>query len=784
MRRFFQLLACAGLTLSLSGCPEKPEPDPSSLYIRGTVSAPAGVSLQGTQVVACFVINNGCSLDSSNTKQLVLQTSGSSFAYSFDGLAAGTYHVLAAQDVNDNGEFDDGDYSGLYTNGGSQAVTVTPPVLGVNITMQRKGSGGTIPLSENVTFLRPKDFVDGKATVSFPSLGVQERVVVIPVHASQSSQVDGFQFGLETSGVVAQEDLLPELQQMSTSPEGGAVGLQAADAAPTHSDAHLRRLEHGLRWAERLQQAGSIPLSRAGRVSAQASLGKCPGPYTVGTRQCGFWVMTGDTQQQITATLRHASANAYWFVQNEDANDFSAAELQSLANDFETRVVPSDRKYFGNFSDVDQNGKIFIVFSRLLGPEGLLGYVHPADLFSDAETAPQGVRSNEGDIFYAATPSTLSGMTRSRYFNVSMPATMVHELKHQIATSTRLLSNPQRAPEEMWAEEGSAMAAQQLAGLGTQVGEVQPYARYSLVSPQRFRTVYPGRPEAPDEGLSIYGYNFLLLWRVAEKKGHSQFWSAWMAGPNTGIANLEAHTGSPFPDLMLDWAATLMLDHTGLLTGYDYQDFNLRDGSWSMLGHTPLYQGIIGTARSMRYLVGHGTGGSATITVEARNSAPPYAVVVRLPGPLPYGYKAIKGALYAPAGGSLQGTNVVACHAVEGKCDESSPKTKGFKIALAMPNVGYTLYVEPADYIVLAYNDVNGDGSLGVGDYSGCYTTGTGTGCSLLDVSSDVSSVNVRMSVLTSLGGQGANVLPEGALRFQPPVDTQAIFQTLFSRER
>ncbi|QRN95060.1 hypothetical protein JRI60_39170 [Archangium violaceum] len=784
MRRFLQLLACAGFAVPLFGCPGKPEPEPGSLYIRGSVSAPVGVSIKGTELVACFVINNECSLDSSNTKRVVLQASGSRAAYSFDGLAAGNYQVIAVKDSNNNDAFDDGDYSGQYVKGGSEAVAVTPPVMGIDIALQMKGSGNHQPMSENVKYLRPEDFVGGKATVTFSSLGAEERVAIIPVHASQSSKVDGFQYGITTSGMTAQ-GLMPELQRMmSTSPE--AAGLQADEASSLPSDAHLRRLEQGLRWAERLKQAGVSPSSRAGQLRAQAQtpIGPCPGPYTVGTLRCGFWIMSGDTQQQITATLRHASANAYWFVQNEDASDFSEAELQSLANDFETKVVPSDRQYFGDFSDVDQNGKIFIIFSRLLGPDGLLGYVHPADLFTDAETAPYGIRSNEGDIFYAATPSTLSGMTRARYFSVSMPSTMVHELKHQIATSTRVLSVPERPVEELWIEEGSAMAAQQLAGLGTQVGEVQPYARYSLISPQGFRTVYASRPEAPQEGLSIYGYNFLLIWRAAERKGHAQFWRGWSAGPDKGIANLEAHTGSPFPELMLDWATTLMLDHTGLLTGYDYQGINLRDGSWSMLGYSPLSSGATGTTRSMSYLVGRGTGGSASITVQALNGASPYAVVARLPGSLPYSTKAITGKVTAPLGTSLQGAVLEACHVVDGKCDERSFKTRGGQFRSSSQSSNYSLQVEPADYIVLAYKDVNGDGKLGAGDYSGCYTTGLSTSCAILRVGSDVSGVDVQMKVLTGLTGQDADVLPEGLLQPRLSADASSLFQALLSQAR
>jgi|GEM_PF-1436927 len=784
MRRLLPLLTCGGLALTLSACtedgtPTDPLPTPpvsSSRYIRGTVSMPSGVSLGGTEVVACFVVNNQCDANSANTKAQVLQGSGSSASYSFENLAAGQYAVVALKDVNNNNEFDEGDYSGFY-NGGTLATAVTPPAQGVNVSLQVKRPE-TTPSSEAIKFLRPRDFVGGRATVSFTSLGTQERVAVIPVHASQSLGVDGFQYSISASGVTAQ-NVMPGFEEQGVDTQ--AQGLQAEEPATVRTGAHLRQLDASLQWTRRLQQAGARPLSGAGRVSLQqTSLGKCPAPYTVGSRQCNFWILLNDSQQQITATLRYSSANAYWFVQNEDASDFSQAELQGLANDFENKVVPVNRQYFGNFSDVDGNGKVFIVFSRLLGPEGLLGYVLPADLYSDAETAPQGIRSNEGDIFYAATPSTLNGMTRSSYFGVTMPSTMVHELKHQIAISTRALSVPERPLEELWIEEGSAMAAQQLANLGSQVNEVQGYARFGLAAPQDYRVVHASRPEGFEEGLGIYGYNFLLIWRAAEKKGHANFWKSWVAGPTSGVANLEFHTGLPFAEQMLDWAPTLMLDDTGLLPGYNYQGFNLRDGSWATLGYGRLGTSATGTARSMSYWVGRGTGGAASVTVQAVNSAQPYAVVMRLPGTLPYSTWNLSGSVSAPTGASLQGSTLVACHVVNGQCNENSFKTKGGTFSTTSQRSNYTLTVEPGDYILYAYKDMNGDGKPNAGDYYGCY--GTAIGCSTFRVSSDMTGLNVQMAVRTSLVGDATAALPMWKEPRQVFVDPQPLFQSLFTR--
>jgi uncharacterized protein (DUF2141 family) len=612
---------------------------PAASHIRGTVTAPRGGDVRDTLVVACFISAGQCDVNNAKTQVVSISGTGASGTYDFPRMAAGQYGLVAIKDVNGNNQFDNGDYEGVYTAGGLHASLVTPPAQGIDITL--KVRGGEAPSSyppltppPGVTFLRPSDFSSGTATVTFQGLAASERIAVIPVHASQALSVDGLSFNISTTGVAAQGLPLSSLAALPRADVAGP-GDEALREEVLRHERHLDLLQKGLEDVEQLQRAGLRPLSARGTHRAQA-LDNCAGPYTVDAKTCPFWIARADgSQTRITATLKQVSANAYWFVQNEDLSEFSAAELQRLASDFESKVLPTDIQYFGNLTDADLNQKVIIVFSRLLGPQGMLGYVLPLDIFDDSEVYPQvGLHSNEGDIFYAATPSSLAGLSRERYFSVVMPSTMVHELKHLIASGRRITAGS--APEELWIEEGSAMAAQQLAGLGTQVAEVQAYARHALASPHGFRVVHARRPTNSQEGLSLYGYNFLLVWRAAQHKGHAQFWKAWTAGPGRGIANLEAHTGMAFSDLMMDWASALALDHTSLLPSYDYDSFNLRDGSWQLLGSAGLQSGVSGTARSMAYFVGRGTGSDASITLRVTNVAAPHAVLLRLPGALPW----------------------------------------------------------------------------------------------------------------------------------------------------
>ena len=635
MQFIFKLFMGGALVTNLSACCffdsdsacEDSTPPESHYSMSGSISVPDGLSPGAIEVVACFAGSGQCDLNSPYTKTMMVWPSGRTTTYWFDNLVVGRYIVWANRDSNGNRRLDDGDYVGFHSTQGTSPAAVVPPAWDVHITLNPYGADVFPTGSENVKFLRPSDFVGGMATVSLPELGPNESVVVIPVHASQNPSVDGLQYTLSTSGVTAREPASSAWAELMAS--ASMEPRSEPGAASVH--AHEVQLDNSTRQANELQQAGVEPLVRSGGVRSQAqAFMKCPPPYTKDVKQCSFWVGLG-TQRQISATLRLESANAYWFVQNEDTYDLSPSELDALAREFETKIIPSNRYYFGNYSDVDGNRKLFVVFSRQVSPSAL-GYVNSVDLYSDASSMPHsGTHSNEGDILYLATPSSNAITPRTHYFNIVMPATMAHELKHQISLSSRLLSGLRA--EEPWLEEGSAVAASQLAGLGAESGAIQYHADWSLANPQRMRLVYPMDPADTRERYGMYGYSFLLLWRIAELRGHDQFWRSWLAGPGSGVANLESHARRSLPALMLDWATTLVSDHTGYVAGYDYHGINLRDGSWASLGYGPLGSSVSGTTRSMSYHVGYGTGGRASITLRVTNGADPYMVVLRLPGP-------------------------------------------------------------------------------------------------------------------------------------------------------
>ena len=489
------------------------------------------------------------------------------------------------------------------------------------------------PAAPQVLILKGNDFGSGGTTVTLRNVGSGESVAVIPLYAAQSLAPDAVQYRVTPTGLVA--------------PAAAAQNVPAARPAsspePRRLQEHLAHLEENRGLAQKLRRAGVKPLGQS--LSPTDLETNCPAPYTVGGTVCDFYVdPAGDAEEAlVNATLRFKSANAYWFVDDSYASEFSQEELVRMGQIFEDELVPVDTQYFGNFPDTDRNGKIFIVFSSL----DAYGYVRLAD-FIDNDVVireTQGrVHSNEGDIFYAYLPSDnvrfeednpdlTPERARQSYFDTELPSTLVHELKHLISYGVRL-QNPRAQLEQRWAEEASAVAAEELSPYGSAVtGYAQ--SRAFLETPEDFRVV--GDELGGAQEASYYGYNFLLFWRVAERVGHENFWKTWTAGPEIGVANVEKNAPAlgSFADMMADWSTALMFSNTGLISGYDYTKLNLRDGTWQPLAYRPLSGQVTGATRSLAAYVGQGTGQDVTLTIQT-DDLTPYAVVVRFTGKLPY----------------------------------------------------------------------------------------------------------------------------------------------------
>ncbi len=98
----------------------------------GTVTAPVGMSVENTTVVACFYVAAIDDCDESKSKNTVIRATGRSGDFSIDGLAPGDYLIFATK----TGLF------GFYADARGEAILVKPPRSGINIQLEAATSLG------------------------------------------------------------------------------------------------------------------------------------------------------------------------------------------------------------------------------------------------------------------------------------------------------------------------------------------------------------------------------------------------------------------------------------------------------------------------------------------------------------------------------------------------------------------------------------------------------------------------------------------------------------------
>ena len=109
----------ASLNLSVVAAPPPPPP-------------PATIA--GTYVFGLYIDQDG-NLDETKSTYIRILRDGRSAPYTLRNLSPGTYLVAAWKDVNGNGEVDDGDYLGVYTDAQGNEL-VQPPKTGVDFSVE------------------------------------------------------------------------------------------------------------------------------------------------------------------------------------------------------------------------------------------------------------------------------------------------------------------------------------------------------------------------------------------------------------------------------------------------------------------------------------------------------------------------------------------------------------------------------------------------------------------------------------------------------------------------
>jgi hypothetical protein len=275
-----------------------------------------------------------------------------------------------------------------------------------------------------------------------------------------------------------------------------------------------------------------------------------------------------------------------------------------------------DRAAFGAPSDIDNNGRVIMFFTRtvneLTSPGAssvTLGFFFARDLYPKVTAPGPCAGSNQAEMFYLLVPDTggvINGNKRSKELVTTLTdGTVAHEYQHLINASRRMYVNGVGTNfEERWLDEGLAHIAEELnlfraSGRSPRANFdftafqdpvfTNAYSTYALNNIRRY-SQYLSKTEsqAPigvdsfDDDLPTRGaiWNFLRFAADHLPVGaENSFWFNLVNSRTSGVANLTAALGaSPYP-LMRDWAISVFADDNagaGLDPRFQQPSWNLR----------------------------------------------------------------------------------------------------------------------------------------------------------------------------------------------------------------
>jgi len=326
---------------------------------------------------------------------------------------------------------------------------------------------------------------------------------------------------------------------------------------------------------------------------------------------------------------------------------FTAADYQRFATRFDTLVYPLDVGNFGQPTDIDNNGKIILFFTRAvneLTPANSSSYVggffFGRDLFptTTTQTAQGCAGSNVAEMFYLLAPDPtgqVNGNVRRTGFVDSVTTSVIaHEFQHLINASRRLYITPNVTDfEEGWLDEGLAHIAEEL--LFYRESNLGPRSNLALSALQastqtknafnedmasnagRYRSYLlkpsENSPFRGDDSLETRGATWSLLRYLADRKATSASasdaptWQALVSTARTGIANLSAVFGNDLQTRVLDWNIAHYTDD--LVTGVSAE---LTHPSWNF--HN-IYPALSGTGNTYPLKVDNLSSAGATGTL-------------------------------------------------------------------------------------------------------------------------------------------------------------------------
>ncbi len=248
----------------------------------------------------------------------------------------------------------------------------------------------------------------------------------------------------------------------------------------------------------------------------------------------------------------------------------SVATMKEFAHLFESVVLPRERFFWGEESDVNQDGRVTMLFSHLVNQSDAYAFVTACDLQSP-DVCGYG---NEQEMIYVAIPDPEEKIHTPESF----AELIAHEFNHSLYFYHKFLLNEQpENHENIYVTEGMSGLAQDLCGFnrGNQFVASAALAEIGSVSlPDLHRYQSGVGYDAARDG-ALRGGSYLFLRYLFDQAGGevmddagqfspscgSHLLSRWVDSPLSGPELVAEVAGVPYDVVAANWFTALALSN-------------------------------------------------------------------------------------------------------------------------------------------------------------------------------------------------------------------------------
>lgn len=247
-------------------------------------------------------------------------------------------------------------------------------------------------------------------------------------------------------------------------------------------------------------------------------------------------------------------------------------KFDEIVAGFESLILPRERFYFGQESDVNGDGHVSVLFTPLVPEIGATAYVSPTDLLEPEDLAAMGLKGNHQELIYVTPPNMMHGPMGSALAALEV---LAHEFSHSIYFFRKYVQHGDglSKSENIYLTEGFAALAQDLSGY--QLGNL-------IMISYAFE---PRGWSLNDVTMDMYGYIYerdgelralsaLLVRYLLDQAGGDPMGAdgalnegpgvdwlrSWYDSPESGLDNVIAHAPWEREELWRNFYLTLLLD--------------------------------------------------------------------------------------------------------------------------------------------------------------------------------------------------------------------------------